>query len=560
MAGVGQSAFLQAIGWATLNSFWQMALLWCIYLLASQFFTFTAGKKYWLSVTAITTGFFWFVGTFLVYFHSGTIYSLPFFTHHLTDASGWLPVFLTAASFTYLFLLIIPILRLVINWRWVQVLKKKGLQKAHVHYKLFVRKVSAQLGIRRPVQLNLSALVKSPVMIGFFKPVILLPVACLNHLSLQQVEAILLHELSHIRRYDYLVNIFIHIAHTFLYFNPFVKFFIRIAESERENCCDQTVLQFGYDKAGYASALLTLEKTSAQVPLLMLNATGKKHLLSRIEKIAGIEQKPVFSINHFASLALALLCVFAVNTIINNGKQKSSARLEASNNLTSPFYYLSEENNQAEGNNKKKPELPVASGHKSKGSGQNKTIVFEKTKIVIHKEAATPLTDEPEVVAVHLNEADAALTAQQKEQVKAAVETTKKIVSSVTWKEVETSIADGMTNEEKEIARQQYHQEVNTINWKNLEAMLKANYKQIDWTKVNASLSQAAANARLENLQDFYEQLAKQIEKAQSQSQSSTPSLLFPDQSAEGIQKLKGEVLTNLKVIKELRNSKVVKL
>jgi beta-lactamase regulating signal transducer with metallopeptidase domain len=100
-------------------------------------------------------------------------------------------------------------------------------------------------------------------------------VAALSNLSTQQVEAILLHELSHIRRYDYLVNFIVSIISTFLYFNPFVKQLARAIEEERENCCDQLVLQFGYDKVGYAAALLTLEKLSAARHALDLAATAK---------------------------------------------------------------------------------------------------------------------------------------------------------------------------------------------------------------------------------------------------------------------------------------------
>ena len=71
----------------------------------------------------------------------------------------------------------------------------------------------------------------SPVTIGFLKPIILLPVAALNSLTPQQVEAVLLHELSHIRRYDYLINLVITLVHTLFYFNPFIKKFVSAIES-----------------------------------------------------------------------------------------------------------------------------------------------------------------------------------------------------------------------------------------------------------------------------------------------------------------------------------------
>ena len=67
MTGLSQSAFLQALGWATLNSIWQMALLWCVFLGANYLFRLSAEKKYLLSVTALVTGSLWFIATFILF-------------------------------------------------------------------------------------------------------------------------------------------------------------------------------------------------------------------------------------------------------------------------------------------------------------------------------------------------------------------------------------------------------------------------------------------------------------------------------------------------------------
>ena len=258
MAGLSQSQFLQALGWSTLNSFWQMAFLWCCFWVANRLFNLSASKKYALSVAAVATGFAWFVASFLLYLQNGSASNLRLLEHSLEISATTMPVYLTAASVAYLLLLFIPAYKLLSNWRFVQLLRKTGLQKVDIQYKLFVKKVSAHLGLKRNVGVYFSDLIKSPVTIGYLKPIILLPVASANHLSMQQAEAVLLHELSHIKRCDYLVNLLLSIAHTLLYFNPFVRFFIRVAEDERENCCDQMVLQFGYDKMSYATALLSL--------------------------------------------------------------------------------------------------------------------------------------------------------------------------------------------------------------------------------------------------------------------------------------------------------------
>ncbi len=316
MASWSQSQFLQSLGWATLNSFWQMGLLWCLYLAASHLFKLGSNKKYQLSVTAIILGFAWFVLSFVFFYKSSPVSTIALFNQRISESNHLLNIFLLSASVAYLSLLIFPSYRLFRNWQFVQHIKKEGLQKADLHYRLFVQKIAGHLGISKKVAVYVSAIVTSPVTVGYLKPIILLPVAALNNLSTQQAEAVLLHELSHIKRYDYLVNFIISIIHTVLYFNPFVKQFLKSIEAERENCCDQLVLQFGYDKVGYASALLTLEKISSQTQVLAIAATGKNYLLNRIEKIVGMEKKKGFQIRQFAGVLAALFCIIAFNSIL----------------------------------------------------------------------------------------------------------------------------------------------------------------------------------------------------------------------------------------------------
>ena len=343
MASWSQSHFLQSLGWATLNSFWQMALLWCIYLAINSVFKTSSHKKYQLAVAAILTGFAWFTFTFIYYYNSSSVSSIAIFNQTISESNSILNIFLLSASLAYLSLLLFPSYRLFKNWQFVQRIKKEGLRKADLNYRLFVNKISAQLGITKKVFVYLSDLVTSPVTVGYLKPIVLLPVAALSNLSTQQVEAILLHELSHIRRYDYLVNFLVSIISTFLYFNPFVKQFIRAIEEERENCCDQLVLQYGYDKVGYASALLTLEKLSVTRHALALGAAGKNYLLNRIEKIVGMEQKRGFKKSQFAGLLAALFCIVVFNSILIIKDQKQITNLHASIDFANPLNILNDD-------------------------------------------------------------------------------------------------------------------------------------------------------------------------------------------------------------------------
>ena len=561
MANWSQSHFLQSLGWATLNSFWQMAFLWCIYLAINSVFKTSYHKKYQLAVAAILSGFVWFASTFVYYFNSSSVSSIAIFNQSISESNSMLNVLLISASIAYLSLLIFPSYRLFKNWEFVQRIKKEGLLKADLNYRLFVNKISAQLGITKKVFVYISELVTSPVTVGYLKPIVLLPMAALSNLSTQQVEAILLHELSHIRRYDYLVNFLVSIISTFLYFNPFVKQFIRAIEEERENCCDQLVLQYGYDKLGYASALLTLEKLSVTRHALALGAAGKNYLLNRIEKIVGMEQKKRFKKSQFAGLFAALLCIVIFNSILIIKDKQQNTGLYASLDFANPLNLLNDEtskpdyilpiNRKAESNfwvatkarnTKKEKVLPVMQD----GSGQFSEPILQADNMIIN---------------VAQDDIEASLTNEQKEKVKSTVDATKKVMADLQWKQAETVIADVLTEKEKVIAKQQYINELNkTVDWKNVEKKMKADYETIDWENVDTKMNNALTEMKLDSLQKTYSVVLTQLNKLTTVVKEKTEINIcpLPDQSIEQIQKTKQELSSRVNTIKALRSPKKV--
>src|SRR5215203_5893840 len=561
MANWSQSHFLQSLGWATLNSFWQMAFLWCIYLAINSVFKTSYHKKYQLAVAAILSGFVWFASTFVYYFNSSSVSSIAIFNQSVSESNSMLNVLLISASVAYLSLLIFPSYRLFKNWEFVQRIKKEGLLKADLNYRLFVNKISAQLGITKKVFVYISELVTSPVTVGYLKPIVLLPMAALSNLSTQQVEAILLHELSHIRRYDYLVNFLVSIISTFLYFNPFVKQFIRAIEEERENCCDQLVLQYGYDKVGYASALLTLEKLSVTRHALALGAAGKNYLLNRIEKIVGMEQKKRFKKSQFAGLFAALLCIVIFNSILIIKDKQQNTGLYASLDFANPLNLLNDEtskpdyilpiNRKAESNfwvatkarnTKKEKVLPVMQD----GSGQFSEPILQADNMIIN---------------VAQDDIEASLTNEQKEKVKSTVDATKKVMADLQWKQAETVIADVLTEKEKVIAKQQYINELNkTVDWKNVEKKMKADYETIDWENVDTKMNNALTEMKLDSLQKTYSVVLTQLNKLTTVVKEKTEINIcpLPDQSIEQIQKTKEELSSRVNTIKALRSPKKV--
>ncbi|MCG2617355.1 M48 family metalloprotease [Terrimonas sp. NA20] len=539
MIALSQSDFLQALGWAVMNSLWQMALLWIVYQLITAVLQLQkSAQRATLASSLLFAGFTWFVFTFLVVLdkNSGAAgqFTLISVVSENETLSQWFRTGLPWASMVYLILLILPVLNFVRNYRYVQHIRHHGISKAGVEWRMFVQKVSGHLGVRKPVQIWISELVNSPVTIGYLKPVILLPMAAVNQLTSQQLEAILLHELSHIRRMDYLTNLITRVIQTVLYFNPFVKAFSRIIDREREKSCDEMVMQFQYEPHGYASALLVLEQSSrnsASRMLAMAAAGGKKNqLLHRVESILGIKKKEPFSFYKLAGVLSAVVCLIALNAlvIISKPVKSKSAPGFFLSQLSSPMSFVPGDNTYSE--IPVMEELPGEILANVKADDEHSAVARDARK------AEEAVADEPSVAPLTAQAVNPAvddefirktvenatshfkmvsnfetvvpeLTAQQEDQVKKALDASKKVLEETQWKVLEKNIADAMTIAEKEKVKAAYEKvtaETQKANWDKMSDNLKIAYDQIDWENLNAQLNFAVNNIRLDSLRQVY--------------------------------------------------------
>jgi beta-lactamase regulating signal transducer with metallopeptidase domain len=144
--------------------------------------------------------------------------------------------------------------------------------------------LSHRLRVSRPVRLCESALVEVPTVIGWLRPVILLPASALTGLSAEQLEALLAHELAHIRRYDYLGNLLQTSIETLFFYHPAVWWVSAQVRQEREHCCDDLAVAACGDVLTYARALTALEHLRGYEPQLAVAANGGS-LLVRIQRL-----------------------------------------------------------------------------------------------------------------------------------------------------------------------------------------------------------------------------------------------------------------------------------
>lgn len=349
MSVLTQFPLLKALGWALFNSLWQMAVLWLLYLLFIWVFQASAARiRHGLAFLLLSAGSVWSAATFLVSWlfreesiHTGWLTLLS----PAQSAPGWfreasrsfMDMVLSYGSSVYLLILGGLLIRYANQYRNSRKLTREGLSTLPADFRVFVQSTGYRMGIRTPVRAWLSSLVDVPLTIGLLRPVILLPIAMMSRLTPQQVEAILVHELAHIRRKDYLLHLLVTAMEGLYFFNPFARLLVRQLKKERENSCDDTVLQFQYNPHAYVSALLSLATHHRGDHRLAVAATGSgdQLLLQRARRILRQESgKPRTGIRPlillFCTVGITALSVFSP---LHPGKRRTLVARAASSNL-----------------------------------------------------------------------------------------------------------------------------------------------------------------------------------------------------------------------------------
>ncbi|MGF7232085.1 M56 family metallopeptidase, partial [Arachidicoccus sp.] len=322
------SPFSEALGWSLLHSCWQAAAVFIyLKLILSLLPQATAKLKYLFAYSALVFVSLLFCLTFYHQFSLAIEHKeqLNQVLHaHLTPFSSYA----AAKSFSkatlmaktipmlvslYIIGLVLLTIRLLIAYITTRHLKKQNLLPVDPKWIDSLKQLKARLHINKPIQICISSKVDVPMMMGCIKPVILLPISIISNLSIYQIEAILIHELAHVRRQDYLFNLFQSAIETILFFNPFVWWISKKIREERENCCDQIVLQQTDNPHNYATALMLLESSRIQSQQLAMAAVNKKPLLfNRIKNIMEMKAKPINLKQKLAAVLIAFTAVCSI--------------------------------------------------------------------------------------------------------------------------------------------------------------------------------------------------------------------------------------------------------
>ncbi len=287
-----------------LHSIWQSGILLLLFTLNQKLFNkqspetkrkklflilliqlFISGLTFVFCIYKIDNDAFAFLSDFIV--PDRSFYGIPFST---------LSSFIFIA---YLLFLFIKTIKTFISWIQFRNNISSGLQKPQVEFRLFTNNKSLELGIKRKVNLWYSDKILSPITFGHFKPVILMPIALINKLTIVETESLIIHELTHIKNNDFLMNWLLLITAHVYFFNPFIKNICTQLKWEREVQCDIQVLQYNYSDIDYANALYkAAEQNIAYNDFQLTAVMNHQFLYKRIKFFTAKENLNFRKTNH----------------------------------------------------------------------------------------------------------------------------------------------------------------------------------------------------------------------------------------------------------------------
>jgi beta-lactamase regulating signal transducer with metallopeptidase domain len=302
-----------ALGWTLLHFVWQGALI--ALLLAGALAMLRqagSGVRYAASCAAMLLMPIGAVATFLELRFAGTLpeHSAPRLlmtmragfpaqvhgmdavasagavTDIATDIAAWFPA-LVWAWFAGVVALSI---RSVGGWAVAERFARRHTSRAEAVWEERLAALAARLSISKPVRLAVSGLAQVPAVVGWLRPVVLVPASVFTGLTAEQIDALLAHELAHVRRHDYLINLLQTAAETLFFYHPAVWWVSRKIREERENCCDDLAVEICGSTVAYVRALTDLEQMRKTTPRLAMAADAGS-LVNRVQRLLRVKAR-----------------------------------------------------------------------------------------------------------------------------------------------------------------------------------------------------------------------------------------------------------------------------
>jgi beta-lactamase regulating signal transducer with metallopeptidase domain len=299
---------IYALGWTVVHSLWQGVVIaalmtWVLMFLKNK----TAQARYWVSNTALLAMLISSIITFqivaqnLVSYQSNTANMTLILRGQsflqtidnqgfVSDITWFFNRYLSLVVVAWLMGVLFFLAKLSGSLMYVEILKNHHVTHLGNEWVQMVELLKSELEIKQKVALLESSLITSPMTLGWLKPMILMPIGIVNSLSPAQVEAILAHELAHIKGRDYIINIVQSFIEILYYYHPAVWWISSNIRIERENRCDDMAVNLTGNSLTYAKALLTIQelnhsKSNTYALAMGFSTQPKGLLLNRIKRI-----------------------------------------------------------------------------------------------------------------------------------------------------------------------------------------------------------------------------------------------------------------------------------
>lgn len=345
-------SLLQALAWSLIHALWQLSLLFVVYRMVLPWYKNDAAKRHWIGLGTLLVQCIWSTLT-LVYQYQHTqatsttsrisgeglphvAMSTTAIWKTATQDSAWTDAvqywciqhldYLVYAWFSGVLFLVV---RLMGGYYYVQRLRWKHTQWADDATQQVFDTLLDRLEIPYQVLLRISSKIDTPMTIGFLQPIVLMPFGLLSGLSEQELRAILAHELAHIKRYDYLINLIQSFIEIVFFYHPLVWVISDAVRDDRENACDDWALAVCQHKLHLAKALTLVEhfKLQSSTSLAMSFSGNKAKLLSRVQRILGLKTQQS---NSPVGIIAACVCVLLALCSLNFTQVKAQASQVAS--------------------------------------------------------------------------------------------------------------------------------------------------------------------------------------------------------------------------------------
>jgi beta-lactamase regulating signal transducer with metallopeptidase domain len=366
--------------------------------------------------------------------------------------SLWKPNLLfILCSYFYFAGMVFMVLRSALSYRYTRSLRSSG-RKVNGDWQARLKRISALLGIQREVHFLQSDQVSGPLLIGILKPAVIVPIGMFTHLSVSQVESILIHELYHLKRLDHLVNIMQLFMEGVLFYNPAIWLISDIIRREREHSCDDGVVLTSNDPFDYAKALVKLAEQQQYVRLVpAAGGSRRHHFAARINRIINRSNMKKNKQERMMSLLVFVGAMVLVVTI--SGFSSGFSILKQSDRI---------------------PEISVMA----------LTPVPAVSNISIQDTIREPKKPEP------LKEREEMDWDQIKEDMEAARLEAREAMEEIDWDQIK---------EDMEAARLEAREAMEEIDWDQIKEDMKAAHleamEEIDWDQIKEDMKAAKEDA-----------------------------------------------------------------